>query len=96
MRGWVNQVKQQERAAHAVISRELAVTAATNSTLRELEALLRHLQAVEALGDDRQRRTVRDIAGECQRLLETSEARPVADQTRRRRGDGALRTSKAI
>ena len=93
VRGWVNQVKQKERTAHAVIGRELAVTAAKPSP-RELVFLLERLQAIDRLDDEQARRTVREIAAECQRLLGIATVNRPADHAER--GNRARRTTKVV
>jgi ParB-like nuclease domain len=70
MRTWVNEVKQRERAAHAVIGRQLAVTVDGTPQTLNLEELVTRFRALETLTSDAQRHAVRAIATECQRLLE--------------------------
>jgi hypothetical protein len=84
MRSWVNEVKQRERAAHAAIDRRLAVS--VDASLRPLnfEYLVSRFQALETLTDEEQRRDVRAIASECQRLLGDPGVTSVLDLSTRR------------
>jgi hypothetical protein len=84
MRSWVNEVKHRQRAAHAVIGRQLAVGVGASTQPLDFEHFLRCLQAVDSLTGEEQRRVVRAIAGECERLLGDPGANSILDLSGRR------------
>jgi ParB-like chromosome segregation protein Spo0J len=72
VRGWVNEVKQNERGVRAKVDATLAAGMLTRTErARQLEVVLGDLLTVESVQDAHERHVVEEIASVCRRLLET-------------------------